>query len=264
MIDLHSHILPGMDDGSDSVQKSLQMLSIYADEGFNTVAATHHFNSEDMSVDDYDRLWHEKFQELQSAAENEYKNIRIVKGAEVSISPLLPEMKGLRKLCINGSRYFLLELSPYDIPFYTEELIYRLRLKGFVPIIAHPERNVRIMEKPDLLRPLAELGALIQINAGSVAGLFGRKAEKCAKILLTHNMAHIISTDAHSIGRRSPRIKETVRKLGKWTGPSNIDMMLNRTPEAVINDRFLEVDSPLPYKKHMLFFFSKRGRGSRK
>ncbi|HHU17209.1 MAG TPA: hypothetical protein GXZ70_03145 [Clostridiales bacterium] len=232
------------------------MLKIAVQEGIQVIAATHHFFDDETTIEDYLGLWESRYKQIQSVLEEFKKDIKIVKGAEVMISPFLTQLDGLHRLCINEGRYLLIELPMMDIPQYTEEVIYNLRLKGLVPIIAHPERNRRIMEDPNLLYPFIELGAWSQVTSGSITGLFGDKVKRCAKILLNHNMAHLIGTDAHSSGRRAPRMKEAVHTLKKWTGREKADKIVNELPQAVLNNEFIEMDTPKLYKKSIFTFFS--------
>ena len=254
MIDLHCHILPDIDDGPKSLDETREMLSIAAEEGIRVIAATHHYMEEQSSVDSYLELLDRGIREVQPLGKVPEKDIRIVKGAEVYISPDLARLNGIERLCLAGSRYLLIELPMLDIPQYTEDVIYNLRLKGILPIIAHPERYLRVQEDPNLLYPLIEMGALGQVNTGSITGFFGNRARKCARILFDHNMAHLIGTDAHSSGRRAPRMKEAVRRLDQWLGPEGADEIVNRTPPAILKDVFLEMNSPIRYRKRVLHF----------
>jgi protein-tyrosine phosphatase len=255
MIDVHSHILPGIDDGPDTLEETINMLSIASEEGIKVVAATHHFLDDKMSVDSYLKLWKKRMQQVKLTLEKANIDISIVRGAEVMISPSLPMLEGIERLCINGSRYMLIELPMLNIPLYVEEVIYILRLKGIISIIAHPERNKRIVEDPNLLYPLVELGALCQVNTGNITGLYGENVKRCARILIDHNMAHLLGTDAHSTGRRSPRIKEAMAVLYKWTSSPVIDRMLHAIPGAVLKNDFIEVESPVFYRKRRFFSF---------
>jgi protein-tyrosine phosphatase len=256
MFDLHCHILPHMDDGSSSMEETRDMLKVAALEGIELIAATHHFFDDQTSIEGYLELWECRHKQIQPVLDELKIEVRIVTGAEVMISPFLAQLEGLHRLCINESSYLLIELPMMDLPQYTEEVIYNLCLKGLVPIIAHPERNRRIMEDPNLLYPFIELGAWSQVTSGSITGLFGDKVKRCAKILLNHNMAHLIGTDAHSSGRRAPRMKEAVHTLKKWTGREKADKIVNELPQAVLNNEFIEMDTPKLYKKSIFTFFS--------
>ena len=157
------------------------------------------------------------------------------------INPFLTQLDGLHRLCINEGRYLLIELPMIDLPQFTEEVIHNLQVKGIVPILAHPERNYRIANNPDLLNPLIELGALVQINTGSITGLFGKKIRRCAKTLFKNNMAHLIGTDAHSAVKRPPEMRKSAQILERWVGQQRAETILVENPRAIVNNIILEV-----------------------
>jgi protein-tyrosine phosphatase len=254
MYDLHCHILPGIDDGPESAEETREMLQTAVQEGISIIAATLHFSDEQSTVDSYLAAVEEKTREVQPLLSKLDTDIQIVSGAEVFMSPMLPSLEGLEKLCINDTQYLLIELPMMDIPQYAEDLIYSLRIRGMIPIIAHPERNFRIMDNPNLLAPMIELGALAQINSGSITGQFGKRVRQCARILFDHNMAHLISSDAHSPNGRAPRLKEAAERLDKWLGTDLADEVLDNTPRAILNDVLLEMDSPISYRKRKFYF----------
>lgn len=241
MYDLHCHILPCMDDGPSSVEETRKMLEIAVQEGIQAIAASHHFFDDETTIEDYLGLWESRYKQIQSVLEEFKKDIKIVKGAEVMISPFLTQLDGLHRLCINEGRYLLIELPMIDLPQFTEEVIHNLQVKGIVPILAHPERNYRIANNPDLLNPLIELGALVQINTGSITGLFGKKIRRCAKTLFKNNMAHLIGTDAHSAVKRPPEMRKSAQILERWVGQQRAETILVENPRAIVNNIILEV-----------------------
>jgi len=241
MYDLHCHILPCMDDGSSFVEETRKMLKIAVQEGIQVIAATHHFFDDETTIEDYLGLWESRYKQIQSVLEGFKKDIQIVKGAEVMINPFLTQLDGLHRLCINEGRYLLIELPMIDLPQFTEEVIHNLQVKGIVPILAHPERNYRIANNPDLLNPLIELGALVQINTGSITGLFGKKIRRCAKTLFKNNMAHLIGTDAHSAVKRPPEMRKSAQILERWVGQQRAETILVENPRAIVNNIILEV-----------------------
>lgn len=249
MVDIHCHPFPALDDGPTSLEDTLTMLSIAKDEGIRVIAATHHFDEEQMTVNQYLAVWDEKYKIVKKAAELHNLDINFVKGAEVRISPYLAQLEGLKHLCIHDSRYLLIELPTLDIPTYTEDVIYSLRLKGIIPIIAHPERNLHIVKDPNRLLPLIELGALGQITSGSITGLFGAKIKRCARMLLEHNMVHVVASDAHSPRSRSPRMKQAARQVGKWVGEKESRLLVEHNPQAVLDNVVFDVEGPIPHKK---------------
>ena len=147
MIDLHCHIYPKIDDGPVSLDETKAMLSIAKKEGISTIVATHHFYEEEHTVESYLKAVNDARIRTQPIIDELELDICIIGGAEVFISPFIAELKDIEKLCINGSRYLLIELPMAEIPQYTEDVIYSLNLKGIRPIIAHPERNRRIISQ---------------------------------------------------------------------------------------------------------------------
>ena len=254
MLDLHCHLFPDMDDGPATMDETLSMLYIAKEENIDLIAATHHYMEEQQTVSEYLASWEEKHKQVQEFIKAEDIDLDIVMGAEVLISPFLAQLEGLESLCINGSRYLLVELPMLDIPQYTEDVIYALRLKGITPIIAHPERNHRIIKDPNLLHPLIEMGALGQVNTSSITGLYGRKIRKCVRILLEHNMAHLIATDAHSPRTRSPRFKKAVTQLEKWFGREYSKVLLDENPISVLNDVLFIREPPIKIRRKTLLF----------
>jgi protein-tyrosine phosphatase len=223
------------------VEETRKMLKIAVQEGIQVIAATHHFFDDETTIEDYLGLWESRYKQIQSVLEGFKKDIQIVKGAEVMISPFLTQLDGLHRLCINEGRYLLIELPMIDLPQFTEEVIHNLQVKGIVPILAHPERNYRIANNPDLLNPLIELGALVQINTGSITGLFGKKIRRCAKTLFKNNMAHLIGTDAHSAVKRPPEMRKSAQILERWVGQQRAETILVENPRAIVNNIILEV-----------------------
>lgn len=248
MIDLHCHILPEIDDGPVSLEETKAMLAIAKNEGISTIAATHHFYEEEDTVELYLKAVSDARIRTQPIIDEQELDICIIGGAEVFISPFISELKDIEKLCINNSRYLLIELPMADIPQYTEDVVYQLNLKGIRPIIAHPERNRRIISDPNALLPLITLGALAQANTGSITGLFGKQVQKSAKKLIKHNMIHAVASDAHSPRRRGPYMREAARMVTKWVGGPIAKTILEEIPNAIVNDEYIEKSQPTrPY-----------------
>lgn len=212
MIDIHSHILPGIDDGAKDVETSIQMLKIAQADGIETIMATPHF---------YKGAWEPSFdtvlkktEELKEKAQKEGLTINILSGQEVLLEDYTIECinKGLVK-GINGSRYILVEFPMYELPGNYLDLIYELRIMNLVPIIAHPERYEYVISKPYLVNDILKEGCLLQLNAGSITGLFGKEAEKTAKLLLENGACHFIASDAHSARGRKPVLKQAIEVI---------------------------------------------------
>jgi len=245
MIDIHSHILPGVDDGSPDLETSLRMVEIAASEGISAIVATPHFIPKDKELDR--NLVLEKVEELnQFIRQNTDKDVKIYPGEEVFLSPEIPELYSEGKLItlFDKGKYLLIELPMVSIPPYTKQVIYSLNLKGVKPIIAHPERNREIAKDVDKLRELISLGALAQVNSLSFYGVFGSSAKNAAEKIVKRGLAQFIATDSHTARARSPRFQ----KLYKSFSPKFIDIMMRQNPERVFSGLDIEV-SPEGYKK---------------
>jgi len=216
MIDIHCHILPGIDDGASNEAESLAMLQTAVDEGIHTIVATPHYISKYPT--EKQRIL-SKVEELNRVIETNQLPINILPGQEIrAYGELLEDYEAGKLLAIgNGSRYILLEFSASHVPRYAEKLLYNMEFQGLKAIIAHPERNAEMMENPDKLYKLVEKGALTQITAASVIGLFGKKIQAFTHQIIEANLAHVIASDAHNTTSRGFVMKQAFAKIeGKY------------------------------------------------
>ena len=259
MIDMHSHILWDMDDGAESQEESLSMAAIALEEGIDTIVATPHC-IEEQDLEAFAKRVEERCKSLQKALNDKGISLNIIPAAEIYMDPDILERPGLDKLTIGDTHYILVEMPMGEVPKYAEDFLYHLQLKGFTPIIAHPERNRGIIEQPNILARFIDLGSLTQINTGSISGFFGSKVQECARILITHNMGHVLGTDSHSNGRRGPYIKQAVENLCNWLDKNSADKIIYHNPETVLKGDILSVDLPIEYRprKGIFSFFKKR------
>ncbi|PGV53583.1 tyrosine-protein phosphatase [Bacillus sp. AFS037270] len=207
MIDLHCHILPGIDDGAKDLSESIQMARKAVEQGIQTIVATpHHLNNH---YENPKQQILERVEELNRVLRDEKIDLKILPGQETRIYGELVngyEMGEIQP--VNGSQYVLVEFSSSHVPRYTEKLFYDLQVKGLIPIIVHPERNQEIIEQPDLLYKLVQNGALTQVTAGSVCGDFGRKIKSFSLQLIEANLTHFIASDAHNTRSRTFKLRE--------------------------------------------------------
>ena len=207
MIDFHSHIIHGVDDGAKSLDMSLEMLKTSDSEGVEYICATPHFITEEFEISRDEYI--EKLDRLVLAAREEKFNVKILSGLEIYMHPNLPKLYLDKRIWgINDSEYLLIELPMGQFPMYTEDVFYELMLLGAKPILAHPERNLKIMENHDLIINLINQGVLMQINAGSLLGDYGKEVKKTAEKFVKRNMIHILGSDGHNISSRKTRLKE--------------------------------------------------------
>lgn len=208
MIDFHSHILPYIDDGSKNFDMSLEMLKLAASEGTEFICATSHFIPEELEVNK--KVYYEKLENLSMLIKDKNIAISILPALELYIHPDLPMLYSEKRIWgINLTPYLLIELPMQQFPLYTDEVLYELRLQGAFPIIAHPERNSKIRGDEGLLKNLIDQGALAQVNAGSLRGVYGKDIQEFAEHLVDRNMIHMVGSDAHDDGKRTTRIEST-------------------------------------------------------
>lgn len=254
-VDLHSHILPFIDDGAEDEDISIEMLKIAYNDGIRHIIATPHFIPGELeSIKATVRL---RLSGLIEKIKNINLKINIYPGCEIFLSPDIPELLEKGMVCtLNNSSYVLIELPLMNIPPYTDELLYELQLKGYKPIIAHPERNNDIIVNPNILFDFVKRGILVQSNSNSFLGVHGRKVKETAFILLTHGMVHFISSDAHSIRTRAPRLQKTFKLITDKVGLENGLKLFYRNGIAVINNQDIEIPEPEQVKNKKSFLLT--------
>jgi protein-tyrosine phosphatase len=239
MIDFHSHILPYIDDGSKNFDMSLDMLKLAIDEGTEYICATSHFIPGELELDK--EVYFRRLSNLEYLCSLKDVNINILPAVELYMHPDLPRLyKENRIWGINRTQYLLIELPMQQFPMYTEEVMYELRLQGAVPILAHPERNFRIMKDVALLENLVEQGMLAQINAGSLQGIYGKDIKEFAEHLVGRNLIHLVGSDAHDDNRRTTQIngafeiiKSKNRELYEWIDKNQYSIVEGNTVETL-------------------------------
>ncbi|MBE2314505.1 protein tyrosine phosphatase [Solirubrobacter sp. CPCC 204708] len=225
MLDLHSHVLPGLDDGAASAEEAVAIARAACADGVRVLAATPHVRS------DYPTTASQLDAGLRALPP---LPIDVVRGGEVSleVAAALPP-DDLAPFAIAGSRYLLVEPPYTGLPLNAGTTLFLLRLAGFVPIIAHPERNPDVQADPSRLRELVEAGALAQLTAGSLTGRRGATAQRTARVLLQEGLAHLVAGDAHRPLDRSATMSRGLAAVGdealaEWLGRS--------VPAAILAD----------------------------
>lgn len=239
MIDLHNHIIYGIDDGSKSLEMSLSMAKIAVSEGIDTIVATPHYIYGANSYIKEEML--AKCSQLNEQFENEGIELTILPGNELMIDDFIAKDL-IKEKCntMNGSRYVLVEFPQIGIPKSSESIIYSILQSGFVPIIAHPERYTEFQISPIDSLKLVDMGCILQINSTSITGLAGKIPQKTAKILLESNGVHLVASDAHSDNRRAPRLMESKRMVEQWLGSEAAEKIFEENPKLIIQNKELE------------------------
>jgi protein-tyrosine phosphatase len=235
MIDTHLHILPGVDDGPETMEESVALARVLVQEGIHAAIATPHYND---LFPQYSALEiKERVNELQQVIDHQEIPLRLFPGHEALINPgLVEDIQAGRLATLNGSRYLLLELWNNNWLPETERVIFELRASGITPILAHPERY-RILQKDlERLVSLLQQGVLIQITASSLTGMQGRTAQRTAETLLKRGLVHCIASDAHGLGRRPPAIGQSLYKIVQIIGQVKMQQLINDCPKMIINN----------------------------
>ncbi len=238
MIDLHCHILPGIDDGARTLEEAVEMARIAAAEGISTIVATPHLFKGNFSPEEF-ALIEEKRASLNAALAEKNIKMRLLAGAEVHIAHnLIGEIRNNRKnLVLNGSSYMFVEFPSGHIFPGVKNLFFDLMSEGITPIIAHPERNSVFSRNPGLLFDLVQMGALAQANSGSFTGLYGQSEDEAAIRFLEWNLVHFIASDGHSPRAIPPKLAEAVKRAEALAGEKKAAALVRENPRAVLEDR---------------------------
>jgi protein-tyrosine phosphatase len=230
MIDIHSHFIYGVDDGPSTIKESIRMVLEAERFGVTAIVATPHYNDANLES----RSVTENFAEIASRTAN--CDIELYMGYEILITPtLLQDIKVNNLPTLNQSRYLLFEL-PYDeIPEYSTDFLYRLNLGKIIPIIAHPERNRRLSGNMDLFIRFIEGGCLVQLDTGSILGVYGTSARSFAKKLIQLNMAHFVASDAHCPNDYLQGIPAAYHQVQSWAGKEFTDRVFMENPKMILN-----------------------------
>lgn len=238
MIDLHCHVLPGIDDGPADMETSLLMARAALAEGIHTIVATPHFN---LRYDAEPDAIAAGIDELRAALARDELSLTVLGGAEIAFSRLAGlEPRELSDLCLGHSSYLLVE-SPYTTAgSLIEESIFDLEVRGFHPLLAHPERCPEFQRDLPRLERLVGRGAACSISAGSLNGQFGETVRRFAFRLVERGLAHNVSTDAHDPVRRPPRLRSAFRAQRNPVLGSDLQTWLTFTvPAAILADESL-------------------------
>lgn len=242
MIDLHLHLLPGVDDGPETLEQSLLMCRMAAADGCVALVATPHQRRDEWQTDDPGPLQ----ARLQELGERAGGTLRLYLGGEVRVDSDLmadldrPGRGGVRTLA--GSRYLLIELDPEGIGPDPVELVHELGLRGFAPVVAHPELVPFLWSEEDLIDRVVAAGGLLQVTAMSVTGQFGRIVRDRVWSLLDADLVHFVASDAHRPTWRPPGLSQAHALIAARLGLEAAQRVTVANPMAVIEDRPLALD----------------------
>lgn len=235
MIDIHCHILFGLDDGSDNLEESVKMARIAVNSGVKAIIATPHSNV----PDSYQNFWNEDIAEriirINQRLEREGIPLKVFPGNEIfSNGDLVSLINSKKLLTLNKSVYPLVEFDVYERSAEAYRQIEALVAEGYVPIIAHPERYAFVHEDEDAVRRLKRRGALIQINKGSIKGSFGRTAHRVSCEIIENRLADFIASDAHSPYMRTPFLEEIHEEISIMSSIDYAELIFKGNPAKVL------------------------------
>lgn len=232
MIDLHLHLLPGIDDGAASLDVSQAMLEQARLVGFRTLVTTPHLSGK-LSEAMHARVTAALAEVRSLSASHE---IEVLLGYEIMLSPDLPgRLTSGEPSTLGGGTAVLVEVPLAGWPTFVDDTLFGLRVAGYRPILAHPERYRTIQEESGTAAALAERGVILQVTIGSLTGLFGREARKTAERLVRDGTAQIVATDAHSAGHRFAAVPEGLERLRDMVGEERTEQLVEGTPRALLH-----------------------------
>jgi len=251
MVDIHSHILPLIDDGSRSLDESIVMLQKSINSGVDAIVATPHLFPGAYMAPTEQR--DERLKELRAEVQRMQLPIEIISGRECYFSPeIYTYEKNLGKLTINDNgKYLLIEAPMQEIPHYVDQMIFDIQVRGITPIIAHAERYHEMIQNPNLTHKYINVGCLIQVNMGSLLGRYGKRIQHTAQIMLEHQMVHIIASDMHT--QTSMPLGEGFETLSQMVGQEEAQHLVEDRPRAVIQNRPVDRPAPLTYHPQKSF-----------
>ncbi|WP_281974569.1 tyrosine-protein phosphatase [Halobacillus litoralis] len=252
MIDIHSHILPGIDDGAETIEDSIEMARAAVDDGIHTIIATPHHQNGRYINESKEIL--PLVEDLNTHLENHNIPLSVLPGQESRIhGEMIEGLKENEVLPLNDKKngYVFVEFPSNHVPRYAKQMLFDIQVAGYQPIIVHPERNTQIIQDPDLLLEMVERGTFTQVTAASVTGRFGKKIKKFTHQLIDSNLTHLIASDAHNTTSRGFCMSEAFDEVEKEFGPEIVDLFLENS-EAVISGEALISDQPQPVKKKKL------------
>ncbi len=245
MIDIHTHILPGMDDGAPDLAAALKMAALAVESGVTVLAATPHC----MDFAECCNFWGPELSRQVSAFRAELKKanipLTVVPGMEVFGTERVPALLRQQKLLgLNGSRYLLTEFPFHNCAAQATEILEDILALGIRPVVAHPERYTYVQEDPRLLNLWVEMGCLLQVNKGSLLGRFGRQVRGLAMELVARRFAFVVASDAHSPDIRTTWMRDVQLLLQEEFSVSAAEMLLEHNPMLLLKNEKIPAAAP--------------------
>ncbi len=249
MTDIHSHIIPEIDDGSRNIEESLEMLDAAAQSGVKAIVATPHCNIPNVCGNYEDDDIEILFDILVNAVRRAEIPINLYRGAEIFATSHLPTLlKRGHIRTLNGGKYFLTEFSFDELPDYAFETMDMCLELGYVPVIAHPERYAFIRRDPQIAYAFVNMGCLLQVNKSSFFGSFGEQQKLCAELLAEHGLIAAVASDAHRADTRTTEMGKIRDYLTRMYGSDFSRAVLEINPAHIINGEDFSLPEPIPFE----------------
>lgn len=246
MIDFHSHILPGLDDGIQTFEESVELIKEAKNAGFEKIICTTH-NSGYFTATEEERI--QKIHEL----EKENLGVELILGSEIysrsNIAELIEEKEAST---INNTKYILFEIPLHKEYPELKNVVFNLISKGYKLILAHPERYSTFQKNPKELEDIINLGVYLQANYMSIEGFYGKEAKKLVELLYKHNMITFLGTDAHCTGAYYCDVPKVSKKIIEIVGERKFEEMSNSNIQLVLEDKEVELADYTPIEKTFL------------
>ena len=240
MIDIHAHILPGIDDGAEDTQEALEMAKLAVSSGITAIVATPHANLPGVYDNYNDKNYKESFQWLKKSLERAEIPLQLYAGLEVFVTSDIAQLIREEKvLSINGGRYMLVEFAFDEEPSYVKRMLKEIQELGVIPVIAHVERYEFLQDNPRIATQWKEMGYVIQANKGSFAGRFGRRARETAYKLLDQDLLSVIASDCHGSYQRTPFMQNVYETLREDYSKKQLDTLFKENPMRICHNQSL-------------------------
>lgn len=246
-VDLHTHVIPAFDDGPADMPTAMALLRTAVAGGSGVLVATSH-SEEVLQHGGGIAGMQARLDAVRMAADEGGVAVTLLLGCEIYLEPDTPDRLRRQELWpLNGSRYVLVELPFQALPIYVDQALFALQTDGYVPVIAHPERNAQVQQEPERLFAWVTRGALVQISAASLTGGFGRAAARVSRLAISHGLCHVVASDAHDPRTRSPHLQRTFELIREEFGAATASALLDTQPRAIVENRQLDLIEPVPF-----------------
>lgn len=241
MIDMHAHIIWGVDDGPKTFEETQKLIRLAEKEGIEQIVATSHalhpsYHADIQEVE-------EKLQVLTDWINEQGINIKVHIGHEIRVTEaIIDEIKNRNVATLNGTNYVLIEFPSATVPLFAKEIVKQLLNQGYVPIIAHPERNKLLANQPEKLRELIDLGAYAQVTAGTLAGAFGKDVQKIALRMVDEGLIHCYGSDVHNDSTRDFKFDAGLTILENKNRQEMVEYLLENNERLMENKVLLKIE----------------------